>query len=73
MKMAVFWVVAPCSLVEVCRRFSGACCLHYRGDGSEVLAASIIRAMIALIMQAASTSKTSVNLYQTDYTAQQPR
>jgi hypothetical protein len=32
MKMAVFWVVAPCSLVEVT-------------DVSEVLAASIIREM----------------------------
>jgi hypothetical protein len=29
-KMAVFWVVAPCSLVEVYRRFSGAWCLHYQ-------------------------------------------
>jgi hypothetical protein len=35
MKMAVFWVVAPCSLVEVCRRFRGA-------------AASIIRAKRSL-------------------------
>jgi hypothetical protein len=26
--MAVFWDVAPCSLVEVCRRFRGTCCLH---------------------------------------------
>jgi hypothetical protein len=24
-KMAIFWVVAPCSLVEVQRRFRGAC------------------------------------------------
>jgi hypothetical protein len=24
MKMAVFWLVAPCSLVEVYRRFRGA-------------------------------------------------
>jgi hypothetical protein len=24
-KMAVFWVVAPSSLIEVCRRFRGAC------------------------------------------------
>jgi hypothetical protein len=24
MKMAVFWVVAPCSLIEVYRRFGGA-------------------------------------------------
>jgi hypothetical protein len=30
--MAVFWVVAPCSLVEVYQRFRGPCCLHYQGD-----------------------------------------
>jgi hypothetical protein len=30
MKMAVFWVVAPCSLVEVCQRFKGNCCLHHQ-------------------------------------------
>jgi hypothetical protein len=30
--MAVFWVAAPCSLVEVFRRFRGACCLHHQGD-----------------------------------------
>jgi hypothetical protein len=29
MKVAVFWVVAPCSLVEVYRRFRRACCLHH--------------------------------------------
>jgi hypothetical protein len=46
MKMTVFWVFALCSLVEVYRRFSGAC-------------------FIALIMEAASTSETSVNFYQT--------
>jgi hypothetical protein len=28
--MAVFWVVAPCRLVEVYRRFRGACCLIIR-------------------------------------------
>jgi hypothetical protein len=32
MKMAVFWVVAPCSLVEVYRRFRGACYLHHQVD-----------------------------------------
>jgi hypothetical protein len=31
---------------------------------SEVLATAIIRAMIALMMEAASTSETSVNFYQ---------
>jgi hypothetical protein len=29
-KMAVFWYVTPCSLVEVYRRFRGACCLHIK-------------------------------------------
>jgi hypothetical protein len=47
--MAVFWVVAPCSLVEVT-------------NVSEVLAASIIRA-IALIMEVARTSEALVNFY----------
>jgi hypothetical protein len=32
LKMAVFWVVAPCSLVEVYRPFRGAYCLHHQGD-----------------------------------------
>jgi hypothetical protein len=31
-KMAVFWVVAPYSLVEVYQRFRGPCCLHDQGD-----------------------------------------
>jgi hypothetical protein len=31
-KMAVFWDVKSCSLVEVYRRFTGACCLHHQGD-----------------------------------------
>jgi hypothetical protein len=43
MKIAVFWVVALCSLVEVYRRFRA----------------------IALMMEAASTSETSTNFYQT--------
>jgi hypothetical protein len=35
MKMAVFWVVAPCSLVDVYRRFRGSCCLHPQGDRTD--------------------------------------
>jgi hypothetical protein len=31
-KMAVFWVVAPCRLVEVYQRFRGPCCLHHQGN-----------------------------------------
>jgi hypothetical protein len=30
-KMAVFWVVGPCNLVEVYQRFRGPC-LHHQGD-----------------------------------------
>jgi hypothetical protein len=47
--MAVFWFVAPCSLVKVYRRF-------------RVLSAFIIMAMR---MKAASKSEMSVNFYQT--------
>jgi hypothetical protein len=53
MKMAVFLVVAPCSLVEIYRCFRDACCFHHQEDDvwlkvtyvSEVFDASIIRAM----------------------------
>jgi hypothetical protein len=30
--MAVLWVVAPCSLIEVHQRFRGPCCLRHQGD-----------------------------------------
>jgi hypothetical protein len=32
MKMAVFWDVAPCSLVDIVRRFRGTYCLHHQGE-----------------------------------------
>jgi hypothetical protein len=32
LKMAVFWVVAPCRLLSVYRRFRGLYCLHHQGD-----------------------------------------
>jgi hypothetical protein len=35
-KMAVFWVVAPCRLVEILQRLRGPCCLHH-DEGSKVL------------------------------------
>jgi hypothetical protein len=43
MKMDVFWVVAPCSLEKFI-------------NVSEVIATSIIRVIIALMMEATSTS-----------------
>jgi hypothetical protein len=48
--MAVFQVVATCSLVEVYRRFRCAWCLHHQSND---------------LIEAASTSETSVNSYQT--------
>jgi hypothetical protein len=42
MQMAVFWVLAPCSFVEVT-------------DVSEVLTASIIRAIITVMMEAVTS------------------
>jgi hypothetical protein len=50
MKMAVFWVVAPFSLVEVYRCFRGTCYRYHQ---------------FAMMMEAASTSETSVNFCQT--------
>jgi hypothetical protein len=52
--MAVLWVVALCSLVEVYRRFTCAFFLHYQGDE-------------CLMMEAASTSETSANFFQTTW------
>jgi hypothetical protein len=49
MKIVVFWVVAPCKSSHV----------------SEVLAASTICVIIALMIEAAGTFETSVNFYQT--------
>jgi hypothetical protein len=53
--MAVFKVVALCSLVEVYQCFRGACCLHHQGDE------------FAMMIEATSTSETSVNFYQTTW------
>jgi hypothetical protein len=53
-KIAVFWVVAPCSLAEVYQRFRYPYCLHHLGDES----------LIALMMEAARTSEMLVNFYQ---------
>jgi hypothetical protein len=50
MKIAVFWVIAPCSLLDVYRRFRGACCRHHQGN--------------VWRMDIAGTYETSVNLYQ---------
>jgi hypothetical protein len=53
LKMAVFWIVAPCSLVDIYLRFRGTCCTHHQScEYARCL-------LIALMMEAASTSETS--------------
>jgi hypothetical protein len=47
MKFRVFWDVAPCSKVDVDRRFRGAHCLHHQG---------------VLMMEVALISETSANI-----------
>jgi hypothetical protein len=32
MKMAVFWVIVSCSVIEVHWHFRGACCIHHHGS-----------------------------------------
>jgi hypothetical protein len=54
MKMSFFWVVVPCSLVEVYQHFRRDCCFII----------IIIIITITLIMEAAGTSEMSVNFYQ---------
>jgi hypothetical protein len=39
-KMAVFWGVAPCSVVEVYRRYRGIFCLHHHGDSPRLYGAT---------------------------------
>jgi hypothetical protein len=60
MKMTVFWVVAPCSLVEVYQRFRGISCFHHQGWNAETSVNSSTR------LQGATSQKTAIftlNLY----------
>jgi hypothetical protein len=81
MNVAVFWDVAPRSLVETERRFRGTYCFHhyvYYGEDSlryvcrfEALKIKkgkrLCSFTIALMMEAISTSETSFNIYQTTW------
>jgi hypothetical protein len=42
-KMDVFWVVAPCSLVEVYQRFRGPCCFHHQGGSPTVINLRVVQ------------------------------
>jgi hypothetical protein len=50
MKMAVYWGVAPCILIEIDRRFGGPYRLHYHDNK-------------VLMMEAVSISETAVSFY----------
>jgi hypothetical protein len=47
----VFWVVAPCSLVEVYQRFRGPCCLHHhRPDDGGLQGATTQKTAVFIVM-----------------------
>jgi hypothetical protein len=48
--------ITPCSLVDIGRRYREAYCLHYQSDN--------VRLAIGLIMEALSSSETSVSIHQ---------
>jgi hypothetical protein len=57
MKMAVFWAVAPCSLVQVYQRFRGPCFLHHRpNDGGSNDHWNVGK----LLLHGATTQKTAI-------------
>jgi hypothetical protein len=51
MKMTDFWDAAPCSHVEVDRRFRVAYCLHYQGEPpfNHWLASSLFPRLIVIV------------------------
>jgi hypothetical protein len=77
MKLVVFCVVATCGLTEVNGCFGSACCFHLQGsfvltrprpsfsaDGFHISNQLLAQMLFNTLMMAASTSETSVKLYQ---------
>jgi hypothetical protein len=60
MKMAVFWVVAPCSLVEVYQRFASLCCLHHQGDCTRLHGARTQKTAIIFTVSLRSVLKRTI-------------
>jgi hypothetical protein len=44
-KMIISWDVAPCSRLEIDRRFRGAYCLHHQGDESQKIVIFVLAAV----------------------------
>jgi hypothetical protein len=59
MKIAVFWVVPPCSLVKVYQRFRGPCCLHHQGATTQKTAILYL----VLVLRLTKKDKLSFYLY----------
>jgi hypothetical protein len=48
--MTNFWDIAPCSLIEVYRRFRGAYYLYHQGDTSSRLQGAIFQKAVIFIL-----------------------
>jgi hypothetical protein len=59
-QMAVFWVVPPCSLAEVYRRFRGPCCFHHRGDRQTRLHGATTQKTAIFILATVRTSDPTI-------------
>jgi hypothetical protein len=46
LKMTVYWVLAPCCLIEVYRCFGGTCYLHHQGTAAARKTANFILAAV---------------------------
>jgi hypothetical protein len=65
MKMAVFWDVEPCSLVDIDHRFRRAYCLHNHTDDGKYLPEYTAQYPInTLMIEAVRSSQKSVSIYQ---------
>jgi hypothetical protein len=63
MKIIAFWDIAPCSLVEIDRRFRGVYCLH-QGDGLWRQYASLKRRSTSVRLHGAVFQKAIILIYQ---------
>jgi hypothetical protein len=63
--MTVFWVVAPCRLVEVSRRFIDACYLHHQGDRPDDGGATIQKTAIFILAAVRTSNLSKQELHQT--------
>jgi hypothetical protein len=57
--MAVFWIVAPCYIVEVYRHFRGACCLITRTASLMMEAAGTFQ-NVGKFLHGATIQKTAI-------------